>query len=174
MLKQTMATVLLMLVSVATIAEQNTNRVHIEVPLALVYQYITQPDKWHDWYPYSKSAKTPGGSLKQGQQFSEVVTLNNTDADFNYEVVAVQAPSLWKVEFSSQQIIGSIQYQLHETIDGTLLTRTLEYYPVPRNPNEQHALAMLAAQVQPISVIAMRQLREKLENDWKASTPITQ
>ncbi|BFM14787.1 hypothetical protein R50073_09700 [Maricurvus nonylphenolicus] len=174
MLKQTLAAALLLFTSVTTIAEQNTNRVHIETPLALVYQYITQPDKWHDWYPYSKSAKTPGGSLQLGQRFSEVVTLNDTDADFNYEVVAVQAPSLWKVEFTSQQIIGSIQYQLHETIDGTLLTRTLEYYPVPRNPDEQQALAMLAAQVQPISVIVMRQLREKLESDWQASNPIKQ
>jgi uncharacterized protein YndB with AHSA1/START domain len=170
MLKHTLGALLLLLINGSVLAEENTNRVHIGAPLTSVYQYITQPDKWHDWYPYSKSANTPGGSLKQGQRFSEVVTVNDRDMTFNYQVVDVQAPSQWKVEFSSPSIIGSIQYQLHETIDGTLLTRTLEYYPVAANTAELQALAKLARQVQPTSVTALRQLKAKLENDWPVFT----
>ncbi len=169
MLKQVISGALLLLASVTVCAEKNTNRVHINAPLTSVYQYITQPDKWHDWYPLSKSANTPGGSLTQGQTFSEVVSVNNMDTEFNYEVVNVNTPSFWKVEFSSKLIIGSIQYQLHETIDGTLLTRTLEYYPVPSNTIEQLVMVKLASQVQPTSIKALRQLRDNLEKAWQAT-----
>jgi len=168
MMKQVTSAVLLMFASVSGFAEINTNRVHIDAPLTSVYQYITQPDKWHDWYPYSKSAETPGGSLKQGQQFSEVVTVNDADVVFNYEVVEMQTPSLWKVKFSSPSVIGSLQYQLQETIDGSLLTRTLEYYPVATNIDELHALTELAAQVNPTSVTALQKLRAQLESDWQS------
>jgi Polyketide cyclase / dehydrase and lipid transport len=168
-LQQSISAVLLIFTSVTVLAETNTNRVHIDAPLTSVYQYITQPDKWHDWYPLSKSAKTPGGSLTRGQTFSEVVSVNNMDTEFNYEVVEVQTPSLWKVEFSSTLIIGSIQYQLNETIDGTLLTRTLEYYPVPSNTLEQLVMAKLATQVQPTSIKALRALQLKMESAWQAT-----
>lgn len=169
MLKQVISGTLLLLASVTVCAEKNTNRVHINAPLTSVYQYITQPDKWHDWYPLSKSAKTPGGSLTQGKTFSEVVSVNNMDTEFNYKVIEVQTPSLWKVEFSSKLIIGSIQYQLNETIDGTLLTRTLEYHPVPSNAIEQLVMAKLASQVQPTSIKALRKLRANLETAWQAT-----
>ena len=169
MMKQGTITALLFLISLSVFAEQNTNRVHIDAPITSVYQYITQPDKWHDWFPHSKSAKTPGGSLIRGQTFSERVTVNKIDALFDYVVVEAQAPSLWRVEFTSKSIIGSIQYQLQETIDGTLLTRSLEYFPVPADKSEQLMLAKLATQVQPTSIKALLQLRKNLETAWKGT-----
>jgi len=170
MLKQRTTAVLFFLLSLPVFAEQNTNRIHINVPIASVYQYITQPDKWHDWFPHSKSAKTPGGSLVKGQAFSELVTVNKQDSLFDYTVIEAQAPSVWRVEFTSKSIIGSIQYQLQETIDGTLLTRSLEYFPVPKNKEEQLILAKLAMQVQPTSIKALLQLRKNLEAAWEASS----
>jgi len=167
MFKRRTIAVLFLSLSLPVFAEQNTNRIHINAPIMSVYQYITQPDKWHDWFPHSKSAKTPDGSLIKGQTFSELVTVNKKDSLFDYTVMEVQAPSLWRVEFTSKSIIGSIQYQLQETIDGTLLTRSLEYFPVPANRGEQIILAKLATQVQPTSIKALLQLRENLEALWE-------
>jgi len=167
MFKQGSIAVLFFSISLSVFAEQNSNRIHINAPIMSVYQYITQPDKWHDWFPHSKSAKTPGGSLIKGQTFSEVVTVNEKDSLFDYTVTEVQTPSLWRVEFTSKSIIGSIQYQLQESIDGTLLTRTLEYFPVPANKGEQLILAKLATQVQPTSIEALLQLRKNLEAAWE-------
>jgi len=167
MLKQGTTAVLFFLFSLSGFAEQNSNRIHIDVPIALVYQYITQPDKWHDWFPHSKSAKTPGGSLIKGQTFSELVTVSKQDSLFDYTVMEAQAPLLWRVEFTSKSIVGSIQYQLLETIDGTLLTRSLEYFPVPQNKEEQLILAKLATQVQPTSIKALLQLRKNLQVAWE-------
>lgn len=167
MLKQGIFTALIFIVSFPSFAEENINRVHISAPIVSVYQYITQPDKWHDWYPQSKSAKTPGGSLKAGQTFSEVVKVNQKNNVFNYIVVDAQAPTLWRVEYISKSVIGSIQYQLHKTIDGTILTRTLEYFPVPETKEDQLTLAKLSTQVQPTSIKALLQLKEILEADWQ-------
>ncbi|NIB41731.1 SRPBCC family protein [Pseudomaricurvus alkylphenolicus] len=166
MLLRTLYMVPLIIISFSAIAEQNINHVHIHAPITTVYQYITQPDKWHEWYPSSKSAKTPGGSLALGQKFSEVVTVGHVDTTFSYVVVKTQAPIAWKVEYSSDKVIGSIQYQLLETIEGTLLTRTLEYFPVIKQAEEQPALKKLASQVQPASIKALKTLKTNLEAAW--------
>lgn len=166
MLKRFTYSVISLLAISPALAEKNVNRIQIDAPPTFVYQYITQPDSWHDWYPYSKSAKTPGGSLVKGQTFSEVVRINQQDTDFSYRVVESKSPVLWRVEYSSAVVMGSIQYQLDETIDGTLLTRTLEYYQKPANPEEKVLLDKAETQVQKTSLRALLQLRENLETSW--------
>ena len=112
MLKGFVYSVFVLLSISPALAEENVNRIQIDAPTTFVYQYITQPDSWHDWYPLSKSAKTPGGSLVKGQTFSEVVRINQRDVDFSYRVVESSSPVLWRVEYSSPVVMGSIQYQL--------------------------------------------------------------
>lgn len=155
-----------MLVSCFSFAEVNINRVHIQVPIATVYEYITQPDKWHEWYPDSKSADTSGGSLKKGQTFAEVVTINQSDFLFNYEVVDSSFPSKWRVVYRSPIVAGSIQYELYESIEGTILTRTLEYFPIAKNPKDYELLKQQTVLVQQRSVKALSDLRNHLESDW--------
>ncbi|WP_423895908.1 hypothetical protein [Candidatus Pelagadaptatus aseana] len=75
-------------------------------------------------------------------------------------------PLVWEVTYDSKTVRGSIRYQLDETIDGSLLIRTLEYYPNPASPEQHKILAGLSAQVQQSSLQALRQLRQTLESDW--------
>ncbi|GAA5317677.1 MAG: hypothetical protein AseanaTS_28820 [Candidatus Pelagadaptatus aseana] len=57
MYKQTVALVFLASIGLPVMAEININRVPIAAPISFVYDYITQPDRWHDWYPHSNRRK---------------------------------------------------------------------------------------------------------------------
>lgn len=164
--KQIVAVWLLIGFSAGVLAESNINRVHISAPITFVYEYITQPDKWHHWIAQSKSAKTSGGSLAAGEKFSEVVSLNGVDTEFQHTVIEARLPVRWAVEFKSTAVVGRIHYQFQETIDGTLFTRTLEYYPRPANPDQHQHLKQLESQIQLSSLQALRKLKHNLEKDW--------
>ena len=49
---------------------------YIQAPIEAVYDYVTQPDRWHEWHPTSLGADTgTSGSLPAGQRFTETIDL---------------------------------------------------------------------------------------------------
>lgn len=104
------------------------NELLIAADIQTVYDYVTRPDRWHEWHPTSVSAETGfAGSLPTGHRFTEVIDLLGLRVDMAYEVLLASPPLAFETVFSSNFADGSIAYLLTPHPDGTLFRRTLEY-----------------------------------------------
>ncbi|MGY2167287.1 SRPBCC family protein [Pseudomonas gingeri] len=114
--------------SFQTYAKTLSNEIYIEADIAVIYAYVTQPDRWHEWHPTSVSAETGiRGSLPKDHRFTEVIDLLGLRVDMNYRVVLADPPHAFKTAFTSAVVDGCIQYQLQRQGRGTHFTRTLQY-----------------------------------------------
>ncbi|NVZ64099.1 SRPBCC family protein [Pseudomonas gingeri] len=114
--------------SFQTYAKTLSNEIYIEADIAVIYAYVTQPDRWHEWHPTSVSAETGiRGSLPKDHRFTEVIDLLGLRVDMNYRVVLADPPHSFKTAFTSAVVDGCIQYQLQRQGRGTHFTRTLQY-----------------------------------------------
>lgn len=112
----------------AAYAEQNSNEILIEAPVQKVYDYVSQPHRWHEWHPASLSADTANvGALKQGDRFSEKIRIYGQETEMSYQVLIASPPYEFKTAFTSALIDGTIHYRLEQRSDGTLFHRTLDY-----------------------------------------------
>jgi hypothetical protein len=55
------------------IVQQQT--VDFACPVARLYDYVTQPWRWHEWHPSSRSARASVSVLAAGDTFDEVIEL---------------------------------------------------------------------------------------------------
>ncbi|MBC3195670.1 SRPBCC family protein [Pseudomonas poae] len=130
----------------------------IQAPIDAVYDYVTQPDRWHEWHPTSLSADTgTRGSLATGARFCEMIDLLGVRVPLSYRVQIAQPPDEFKAAFTSVAIDGSIYYFLQPYRDGTLFKRVLMY-------ETELQLATLQARMVELSAVALDHLKQRLEN----------
>ena len=130
----------------------------IQAPIEVIYDYVTQPDRWHEWHPTSLSADTgTSGSLPVGTRFTEIIDLLGVRVPMSYRVQIARRPSEFKTVFTSLAVDGSIHYFLQPHRDGTLFKRVLTY-------ETELQLATLHARMVELSAIALDQLKHRLEN----------
>ena len=126
--------------------EQISQERFIHTPIEAVYDYVTQPDRWHEWHPTSLSADTGNtGSLPIGTRFTEIIDLLGI------------RPSEFKTVFTSLAVDGSIHYYLRAHQGGTLFKRVLTY-------ETELQLASLHERMVALSAIALDRLKQRLEN----------
>ncbi|ROM54505.1 SRPBCC family protein [Pseudomonas rhodesiae] len=130
----------------------------INAPLETVYDYVTQPDRWHEWHPTSLGAETgTSGSLGAGSRFTEMIDLLGVRVPMSYRVQIARRPDEFKCVFTSLAVDGSIHYFLQPFRDGTLFKRVLTY-------ETELQLATLHERMHELSAIAMDRLKQRLEH----------
>lgn len=130
----------------------------INAPLETVYDYVTQPDRWHEWHPTSLGAETgTSGSLGAGSRFTEMIDLLGVRVPMSYRVQIARRPDEFKCVFTSVAVDGSIHYFLQPFRDGTLFKRVLTY-------ETELQLATLHERMHELSAIAMDRLKQRLEH----------
>lgn len=131
---------------------------YIQAPIEAVYDYVTQPDRWHEWHPTSLSADTgTSGSLPAGQRFTEMIDLLGVQVPMSYRVQIAEPPREFKTVFTSLAVDGCIHYYLQPRGSGTLFTRVLSY-------ETELKLNTLEARMVELSNQAMDQLKQRLES----------
>jgi len=130
----------------------------INAPLETVYDYVTQPDRWHEWHPTSLGAETgTSGSLGAGSRFTEMSDLLGVRGPMSYRVQIARRPDEFKCVFTSLAVDGSIHYFLQPFRDGTLFKRVLTY-------ETELQLATLHERMHELSAIALDRLKQRLEH----------
>ncbi|WP_368670262.1 SRPBCC family protein, partial [Pseudomonas gingeri] len=100
----------------------------MQAPNDDVYDYVTQPDRWHEWHPTSLNADTgTTGSLPCGHRFTETIDLLGVRVPMSYRVQTALRPREFKTAFTSLAVDGCIQYLLQVQGNGTLFKRILTY-----------------------------------------------
>ena len=131
---------------------------YIQAPIETVYDYVTQPDRWHEWHPTSLSADTgTTGSLPAGARFTEFIDLLGVRVPMSYRVQVARRPGEFKTVFTSLAVDGSIHYFLLPHQGGTLFKRVLTY-------ETELQLATLHERMIELSAVALGQLKHRMEN----------
>jgi len=130
----------------------------IQAPIDAVYDYVTQPDRWHEWHPTSLGADTgTSGPLPAGARFTEMIDLLGVRVPMSYRVQIARRPDEFKTVFTSLAVDGSIYYFLQPFRDGTLFKRVLTY-------ETELQLASLHERMIELSAIALDRLKQRMEN----------
>ncbi|MGY2292884.1 SRPBCC family protein [Pseudomonas sp. SDO528_S397] len=129
----------------------------IQAPIETVYDYVTQPDRWHEWHPSSLGADTgTQGPLPAGHRFSETIDLMGVQVLMSYRVQVAQPPREFKTVFTSLAVDGCIHYVLQAKKGGTLFKRVLTY-------ETELQLACLHDRMVALSHQALDHLKQRLE-----------
>ncbi|MBT2372935.1 SRPBCC family protein [Pseudomonas fluorescens] len=137
--------------------ERITQERYIQAPIEDVYDYVTQPDRWHEWHPTSLSAETGvSGSLPVGHRFTEIIDLLGVRMPMSYRVQVASRPQEFKTVFTSQAVDGCIHYFLQEHDGGTLFKRVLSY-------ETELQLTTLHERIVALSNTALDRLKQRLE-----------
>lgn len=138
-------------------AQPIRNELYIACPVERVYDYVTQPDRWHEWHPTSLSADTGmRGPVPVGQRFSEEIDLLGLQLHMDYRVLIARPPQEFKSLFTSSLADGCLHYRLQPKGRGTLFRRTLDY-------SLQVAVSGLHTRLVMLSDTAMQRLKARLE-----------
>ena len=144
-----------------------THSIEIARPPGEVYAYITQPWRWHEWHPSSRSASEHQGPLGVGDAFDEVIEVQplaplplTLRRDVHYRVLDAVPGSVWQVRGEYRDGWLSIRYELEPTPRGTRFARTLTFDA--RGPTRS-LVPLLASRQAVVSVRALQGLRDRLE-----------
>ncbi|AZF05713.1 SRPBCC family protein [Pseudomonas sp. R5-89-07] len=130
----------------------------IQASVETVYDYVTQPDRWHEWHPTSLSADTGTcGSVPVGTRFTEIIDLLGIRVPLSYRVQIARCPHEFKTVFTSLAVDGSLHYFLQAQQGGTLFKRVLTY-------ETELQLVTLHERMLELSRIALDQLKHRLEH----------
>ncbi len=143
------------------------NSIEIACTPEQLYAYVTQPWRWHEWHPNSKSAAATVTSLQAGDSFDEVVEIQplaplplRLRRATRYRVLVAKPALLWKVEGEMKDGWLRIEYAFKATATGTLFTRTLTY---DVNGINRLLMPLLRPQMAAMSVLALSNLKRRME-----------
>ncbi|WP_300634041.1 SRPBCC family protein [Pseudomonas sp.] len=129
----------------------------IQAPIETVYNYVTQPDRWHEWHSTSLGVDTgTRGSLPVGTRFTEIIDLLGIRVPMSYRVQIARCPSEFRTAFTSLALDGATHYFLQAQQGGTLFKRVLTY-------ETELQLAALHKSMIELSALALDQLKQRLE-----------
>jgi hypothetical protein len=116
------------------VAAKQTDTVVIASSPDVVYRYVTQPWKWHEWHPNSRSARADSGHLNSGDTFDELIEIRPLSPlpfrmmrHTKYRVLLADPPVAWEVRGETHDGWLNIRYDLAAEGDGTLFKRTLTF-----------------------------------------------
>ena len=153
------------------------NDIHIHRPQREIYQYVTQPWRWHEWHPASESATASLKELQVGDMFEEMVSMRpfgllpiRMRRHLRWTVVQSQAPHMWEVHGTSATIDVRVRYEL-DGAQGTQFRRTFHFTVKGwmRHIGRSFVLPRMAKQ----SEIALQNLKHTLESqEFSATSPL--
>lgn len=140
--------------------------IHLAPPPDVVYAYVTQPWRWHEWHPNSRSASHSAAPLVAGSSFAEVIAVQplaplrwTLTRQTQYQVELAEPPRLWQVRGQMGDGWLVIRYALQPDGTGTRFDRTLTFEttgPV------RLLTPILRRQMARMSALALERLRGKL------------
>jgi hypothetical protein len=142
-----------------------------------LYDYVTQPWRWHEWHPTSKSATATTAVLQVGDTYTEIIELQpfgflplRIRRQLDYVVLIAEPHREWAVRASSRGSVMNLRYRFEPIAEGVQFTRTLSYEisgPVAvLGP-------FLARQNRRISAIALANLTRSIESGRVAAASAT-
>lgn len=144
------------------------NSVEIHCPPETLYRYVTQPWRWHEWHPNSRSASSRVDTLQPGDRFDEYIELQpfsplpfRLRRHTSYQVLVAEPFRAWEARGETRDGWLQIRYELEPTSRGTMFTRTLSY-----QTSGMSALLMpfLKSRMARQSLTALRNLKAMLDS----------
>lgn len=147
--------------------EHLVNTIEIARPPRAVYDYVTQPWRWHEWHPSSRAAQATTDVLQPGDEFDEQITLRplapwppTLHRQTRYRVLEAQPGRSWEVEGRMRDGWLRLRYEFDDTGAGTRFTRTLRY---GAQGASRLLLPLLRRRQADLSRIALANLKRRLE-----------
>jgi len=111
-----------------------TNAIEIHCTPEALYRYVSQPWRWHEWHPNSRSASSSVDILQVGDRFDEVIELQPLSPlpfrlrrQTRYEVIEAEQHRSWEVRGETRDGWINIRYEIQSFTGGARFTRTLTY-----------------------------------------------
>lgn len=143
------------------------NQTVIAAPCQQVFDYVTQPWRWHEWHPNSRSAQAEVERLQVGDHFDEVIEVQplaplppRMERQTHYSVEASEPHRHWQVRGDTGDGWLVIRYDLTAEGDQTRFERTLTFDV--RWPTRL-LLPALKRQMRATSAVALDNLKRKIE-----------
>lgn len=133
-----------------------------------VFDYVTQPWRWHEWHPSSLSAEATSERLEVGSGFDERIEVQplapfppRIERAVRYEVLQSEPPLLWVTRGEMRSGWLQIRYSLKMSSEGTRFHRRLEFDV--SGPLRLLRPALIRRQ-RTVSALALQQLKQRLES----------
>ncbi len=143
------------------------NSIDIACTPAALFDYVTQPWRWHEWHPSSLSASDRSEPLRVGDHFDERIAVQplsplplTLQRAVRYEVLRSERAHVWEVRGVMQSAWLNIHYEFAAIRGGTRFERTLTYEASGFN---RLLMPLLAPRMAAKSVIALDNLKRRME-----------
>jgi hypothetical protein len=111
-----------------------SNEVQIDCDPKSIFDYVTNPNKWHEWYPSSQPSNKEYRASEVGQTF-EIVTVQKpiTSLPFTikktltYTVSKSEHARIWEITATSDLVDSTTSYTLTPLANGTSFKREFRY-----------------------------------------------
>jgi hypothetical protein len=147
--------------------ESLQHAIDISCPPAALYAYVTQPWRWHEWHPSSRSAQASAGVLEVGDEFDELVALQPLSPlpltlrrATRYRVLAATPPICWEAEGRMKDGWLRLRYEFARLGEGTRFNRMLSY---DARGASRLLLPLLRRRTAELSWLAMQNLKQRME-----------
>jgi len=147
--------------------------IHNEIEIAAtakdLYNYVTQPWRWHEWHPNSRSASAAHSYLATSDEFSEQVEIQPL-APFPPTMKRVIAYTVTEsVPFHTWEAVGQIKdghirlrYDFEEKGAVTFFSRSVD---LDVTGMTRFLLPLLKLRMEKLSMIALTNLKEKMQEN---------
>ena len=139
----------------------------IACPVDALYAYVTQPWRWHEWHPSSRSARADVDVLRVGDTFDEVIELQplaplplTLRRETHYEVKVAEPGRAFEVQGRMRDGWLTIRYDFESTPAGTRFQRRLTF---DARGWSRLLLPLLRPRQEAMSRIAMANLKQRME-----------
>lgn len=135
-----------------------------------VFAYVTQPWRWHEWHPSSRSAEAKVEVLAVGDCFDEVIQLQPLSPlpltlrrQTRYTVLRSEAGVVWEVRGETDDGALTIHYDFRAQGADTVFHRRLQYEV--RGAMQWIEPWLLKPRMKALSAQALANLKRRLEAD---------
>ena len=143
------------------------NEIEIAVTAEKLFSYVTQPWKWHEWHPSSRSATAVKDVLAADDEFEEIIEVQplaplppRLKRTTRYRVIESVPFHTWTVEGKMKDGWIRIRYDFEEKGGVTFFARTLDFSV--SGPN-RILMPVLRSNMEKLSLVALNNLKQKLE-----------
>lgn len=144
------------------------NEILIDRPPQAVFDYVTQPWRWHEWHPSSRWGNDPGHALAVGEHFDERIMVQplaplppRIRRAVRYRVLASEPPLLWETRGEMANGWLQIRYELKMASNGTRFHRQLNF---DVSGPLRLLRPLLTRRQQAVSELALTQIKGVLES----------
>jgi hypothetical protein len=149
------------------ITQQQT--VDFACPVSRLYAYVTQPWRWHEWHPSSRSAHASVEVLKAGDTFDEVIELQpfaplpvRLRRETHYRVDVADIDRAFEVHGRMRDGWLTIRYDFAPIPAGTRFVRTLTF---DASGASRWLKPLLRRRQESIGRAALAGLKRRMESD---------